>query len=188
MKLMTKTLEKEFAKYKTRNLNASHGLTELEPVVVTKYFDPCGSYTIWATGWFPEDGLLYGFVTGSSEDVWGHIRLDYVESIKNSFGLGIERDLNFKPTEISKALKDCYGENAPNAEFKFDKPIIPPEEFDRKPGESRKEHNLRIRRLIIDNWGKAIEHGWKYLGERYHYREPDEEFLEWVRKGMKGGD
>ena len=41
------------------------------------------------------------------------------------------------------------------------KPLIPPNELKRQPGESRKEESMRIDRLIADNWVKALDASWR---------------------------
>jgi len=102
MKLMTKELEKEFAKMGNQSQSEN-------PVVVAKYFNPTGSATWWITEYTPKYKLLYGFVTGMDYNEWGSVSLTELEGVKVGFGLGIERDLHFTPTPIKQALKDYYG-------------------------------------------------------------------------------
>lgn len=102
MQLMTKTIEKMFR-------NAEPQEDAENPVVQIKYFDPCGSGTWWATEYDPETRTFFGYVTGLGFNEWGYFSLDELESVTLRFGLGIERDLYFKPVPIKQALIDYYG-------------------------------------------------------------------------------
>ena len=108
MKLMTKELEKEFAKPQTPQYSAD------SPICIAKFFNPCGSQTWWATEYNSKDRIFFGFVTGMAYDEWGYFSLTELEELKVGFcgmdvGLGIERDLYFTSVPIKQALKDYYG-------------------------------------------------------------------------------
>lgn len=97
MKLMTKELEKRFAEVgRQENIE--------DPIVVAKYFNPCGAGTWWATEYYPEDKLFFGYVSifGDHCDEWGYFSLDEFETLKLPFGLGIERDLYCGEKPISE--------------------------------------------------------------------------------------
>lgn len=98
MKLMTKELEKEFKKIGSQENNP-------DPVVIAKYFNPCGSQTWYATEYFPESRTCFGYVTGMDCDEWGYFSLDEMESVKvPPLNLLLERDLYFVQQPISKLV------------------------------------------------------------------------------------
>lgn len=102
-KLMTKRLERLFKKY------GNQGGVE-NPIVIAKYFNPVGPGTWFATEYYPDERLFFGFVSifGDHNDEWGYFSLDELESIKLPFGLGIERDLHFTPQPISGVCPKAY--------------------------------------------------------------------------------
>jgi hypothetical protein len=98
MKLLTKEIEKEFARVGKQD-------TIKDPIVVAKFFNPSGAGTWYATEWYPEDGLFFGYVSlfGDWNDEWGYFSLAELENYTGMFGLGIERDLHCgTPKPISK--------------------------------------------------------------------------------------
>ena len=96
MKLLTKEIEK-----KLPALGATDSKGD-EAVAVVKFFDPCGSWTWYATEYDPETRTFFGLVDGFEEEL-GYFSLDELASVKNRFGLGIERDLHWK----ARPLKEC---------------------------------------------------------------------------------
>lgn len=97
MKLLTKALQKQIPPlYSTEDIPLG------DKVAVAKFFDPCGSYTLYIIEATEEedDTLLWGLVTGLAEDEFGYASLNEIKSVKNRFGLGIERDLYWTPTKI----------------------------------------------------------------------------------------
>jgi hypothetical protein len=113
MKLLTKALE---AKFKKAPLYSHEN--EPNPEIIAKFFDPCGSWTWYATeGSYvcPEHGnydctecpkpwsdfLFFGLVDGHEKEL-GYFSLAELKSVKGPYGLGIERDLYFE----GKHLKD----------------------------------------------------------------------------------
>lgn len=96
MKLLTKEIERLLPP-----LGGTEGVDD--PVVVCKFFDPCGSWT-----WFVieasregDDVIFFGLVHGFEKE-FGTFSLNELESVKGKFGLGIERDLHWKPVPLSK--------------------------------------------------------------------------------------
>ena len=76
-----------------------------DPTVYLKFFDPSGSWTWFATeGERQSDGdfLFFGRVDGFEKE-FGYFSLRELQSVKGRFGLGIERDLWFKPVPLSEA-------------------------------------------------------------------------------------
>ena len=99
MKLLPKELEKQLPPlYSTQDIE--------DPIAQVKFFSPTSSWTWYITEYNPEDRLFYGLVYGQERE-WGYISLDELESVKGPFGIGIERDLHFKPCPISKCQDPC---------------------------------------------------------------------------------
>lgn len=99
MKLITKTLEERFEKIGCQSQSA-------DPIIVAKFFDPCGSATWYATEYDAENKIAFGYVTGLAFDEWGTFSITELESIKRPFGLGIERDLYFKEQRFKEIIKE----------------------------------------------------------------------------------
>ena len=99
MKLITKTLEERFEKIGCQSQTA-------DPIIVAKFFDPCGSATWFATEYDAENKIAFGYVTGLAFDEWGTFSITELESIKRPFGLGIERDLYFKEQRFKEIIKE----------------------------------------------------------------------------------
>jgi len=103
MQLLTKELEGRFAQVGSQE-------EVKDPLVIAKFFDPCGAATWWATEYDPRERLFFGFVTlglGEECDEWGPFSLDELEAVRGPLGLGIERDMYWTERPISKC--------APNA-------------------------------------------------------------------------
>lgn len=105
MELLTKELEREFAKVgdqsDTRN-----------PMIVAKFFNPCGGETWFACVYVPERRVFFGYVSlfGDYCDEWGYFSLDELQSVRGPLGLGIERDLYFTPERADTVLARFYRE------------------------------------------------------------------------------
>lgn len=77
-----------------------------DPLIVTKFFNPCGSETWYISEYHEERNICYGYVTGMWEDEWGFISLDELESIRTvQMKLPIERDLYFHEIKFSELMK-----------------------------------------------------------------------------------
>jgi len=93
MKLLTKSIEQKLLANGAANAEGGD-TTDFKPVV--KYFNPVGAAT-WLISEMSEDGILFGLADlGLGYPEMGSISLRELESIKLSFGLGIERDLRFQ--------------------------------------------------------------------------------------------
>ena len=90
MKLLTKTLR--------RQLLANGARRPADPKPPLKLFNPCGSAT-WLFTELDEDGdTLFGLADlGFGTPELGYSSLSGIAAIRVRFGLGIERDLHFKP-------------------------------------------------------------------------------------------
>jgi len=100
MKLITPEFEALFAEYPLYSQE-----DEKDPLVVAKFFDPCGSATWYITEYDPEQKLAFGYVTGMTADEFGYISVVELESIQRPFGLTIERDLYFTQHRLSHFIK-----------------------------------------------------------------------------------
>lgn len=99
MKLLTKELLKRFEQV-GRQEDSS------DPLVIAKFFNPCGAGTWYATEYDPNDKIFFGFVSifGDWNDEWGSFSLEELEDYRGKFGLGIERDLYFGEKRISEVV------------------------------------------------------------------------------------
>ena len=97
MKLMTKAIEKRFAKIGSQE-------NEKDPIVVAKFFNPTGSGTWFATEYEPKTGMFFGYVSiyGDHNDEWGYFSLSELTNYRGRFGLGIERDMYIGEKPISQ--------------------------------------------------------------------------------------
>ena len=88
MKLITKEVQNKL------DANMKKEQDERQPVV--KFFDPTGSATWWIS---EKDGdILYGIADlGLGFREFGTVSLRELETVKCNFGLGIERDMHWKP-------------------------------------------------------------------------------------------
>lgn len=97
MKLLTQELLQRFA-----HVGRQEHLAD--PIVIAKFFNPCGSGTWYATEYDPMSRTFFGYVTGLGNDELGYFSLDELESYTGPLGLGIERDLYFKECPLSTLL------------------------------------------------------------------------------------
>ena len=115
MNLMTKKLEEEFEKYPF----GSQGELGGQAKVIAKFFNPMGVGT-----WFiteaekQEDGdyEMFGYCHLGDDEMaeFGYVMLSELQSIKGTFGMGIERDLYLsKDCTLIDALKQI-GMKVPN--------------------------------------------------------------------------
>ena len=75
MKLITKELENRFAQIGCQE-------KKIDPVIVAKFFNPCGRGTWHATEYYPEQKICFGYVTGLGFDEWGDFSIEELESVK----------------------------------------------------------------------------------------------------------
>ena len=97
MKLITKEIEQRFDEVGDQS--------EVEnPLILSKFFNPCGSETWYATEYNTKTNICYGYVTGMFEDEWGTFSIDELESLELPFGLSIERDIHFKEKTFEEQI------------------------------------------------------------------------------------
>jgi hypothetical protein len=73
--------------------------TETDHVPVVKFFDPTGAATWLITEMMPDQpDLLFGLCDlGLGCPELGYVSLSELQSVKGKLGLGLERDLHFRP-------------------------------------------------------------------------------------------
>jgi hypothetical protein len=97
MKLLTKEILAKLPPIGSQESNP-------DPTVVVKFFDPCGSWTWYATEFDPATGEFFGLVDGFEQEL-GYFHLAELESVRGPLGLGIERDLHWTPRPLSQVKK-----------------------------------------------------------------------------------
>ena len=76
-----------------------------DKVIHVKYFDPCGRWTFYVTE-FDKHDTMFGYVMSAQSpdfDEWGYGSYQEIQTTKNRFKLGMERDINFDPIKAG----DC---------------------------------------------------------------------------------
>ncbi len=89
MKLLTESIKRA-----AENQYEKQG--DMKQDVVAKFFNPCGSGTWYLMNKDPNDGYCWGIVNMHAVEV-GSFDINELQNLKLPFGLGIERDLSFKP-------------------------------------------------------------------------------------------
>lgn len=97
MKLITPEFEESMKDYPL--YSQEH---EDDPLVLAKFFDPCGSATWLILEYDPVEAIAFTYVMGLTCDELGYTSLVELESIERPFGLTIERDLYSQPARLSK--------------------------------------------------------------------------------------
>ncbi len=97
MQLLTKEIELRFKKIGSQEKIK-------DPIVITKFFNPTGAGTWYATEYNFKEKIFFGYVSifGDHCDEWGSFSLQDLLSIKSAFGLGVERDLHCGEKKISE--------------------------------------------------------------------------------------
>lgn len=72
-----------------------------DPLAVLKFFTPDSSWTWYLTEYDPEERLAFGLVVGHEREL-GYFSIEELEELRGPMGLPIERDVNFRPTPLSK--------------------------------------------------------------------------------------
>jgi hypothetical protein len=102
MKLMTKAIET------AARAQYPMGADLDSQKVIAKFFNPTGSWTWYLLNQDPEDpDYLWGIVSGHDVEM-GSFSLSELQKFRGQFGLGIERDIHFRPRpalEVWEQLK-----------------------------------------------------------------------------------
>ncbi len=98
MRLLTDELRKTLPPLYTQEADP-------DPTVFAKFFTPDSNWTWYVTEGSPEgdDFRFFGYVQGH-EDEWGYFVLSELQSAKGPLGLGIERDLHFRPGRFNEVV------------------------------------------------------------------------------------
>jgi len=100
MKLLTKEIEELFANSGDLSEKSMEEIT-----VICKFFNPVGVGTWWLYERLDDDVFMaFVLLDDPMFAELGTVSLSELESLKLPLGLGIERDLSFKPTN----LKEIY--------------------------------------------------------------------------------
>ena len=74
--------------------------------------DPIAHIKLFIDGWTwyitelsIDDDICFGYVVSPFESELGYFSLKELESIKGALGLGVERDISFKPTALAIVRK-----------------------------------------------------------------------------------
>jgi len=70
------------------------------PIIKVKYFCPWNKWT-WYGIEFDGKDIFFGFVYGDFPEL-GYFSLKELTSVKGPWGMTIERDIHFQPTELNK--------------------------------------------------------------------------------------
>jgi len=92
MKLLTEQNKKDLPE-----LYAQDGMG-FDAIAHVKFFDPCGSWTWYATEFDGED-TFFGLVCGFENEL-GYFSLNELQSVTGKLGIGIERDMYFDPQPL----------------------------------------------------------------------------------------
>ena len=97
MKLLTKKIKEQATKQYDKG-------SDMEQMVVAKFFNPVGEWTWYLMNKDPKSDYCWGIVDGFALEV-GSFDVKELQEIELSFGLGIERDTSFTPTNAGKLYK-----------------------------------------------------------------------------------
>ena len=93
MKLLTAELRKKLPPLGSQANN-------LDPTIIVKFFCPWNQWT-WFAYEFDGTDIFFGYVKGDFDE-YGTFSLAELESVVGPLGLGIERDIHFRPKPLSK--------------------------------------------------------------------------------------
>ena len=97
MKIITKEIEKAFAK---QGYCGNKSAKDIK--IVMKLFNPSGAGT-WYLYEKEDDDIYWGFVNLNDPEMseCGTVSMNELMNFRGRFGLGIERDMSFKPLSMS---------------------------------------------------------------------------------------
>ncbi|WP_414544916.1 DUF2958 domain-containing protein [Nostoc sp. CCY0012] len=75
-----------------------------DPIAYVKFFNPSSNWNWYVTEFDSED-TFFGLVQGFGEEL-GYFRLSELQAYRGQLGIGIERDLHFEPTPLSKLKRN----------------------------------------------------------------------------------
>jgi len=98
MKLLTKEILKSLP---TNDETVELGIDDL--TVHVKFFNPTGIGTWYVYSYDPESRIGYALCDLGYPEL-GAFSMDELESFRGGFGLGIERDLHYKPRPLQEVM------------------------------------------------------------------------------------
>lgn len=130
MKLMTKELERVFAKYPLYSQDGLGG----DALVIAKYFRPgsAGTWLITEASPQGDDWLMFGLVDLGFGPEYGYVSLNELKGYRGWGGLGIERDIHFPPGQYT--VRDACRMERIRYDFSFNRK---PSVKSRRPRASR---------------------------------------------------
>lgn len=98
MKLITKQIENRLAKYPLYSQDGKG----MKAKILCKFFNPCGAGTwyVLEAEKLPNGDYRFFGIVDLYEREYGYFLLSQLKSVRNRFGLGIERDMYFKPCMV----------------------------------------------------------------------------------------
>ena len=100
MKLLTKEIEKKLPKLYSTDEQGNNAK------VVVKFFHSRSNWTWYATEYDPDTRTFFGYVDGLEGEL-GYFNLDELSEVKDSCGLGIERDMYWDSnTTLREVMKE----------------------------------------------------------------------------------
>lgn len=79
---------------------------EKDPIIQVRLFLPMHSWQWYPIEYNRESKICFGYVYGLENEL-GYFSLDELNSLKDTLGIGVDVDLNFKPTPLSQIKKNC---------------------------------------------------------------------------------
>ena len=102
MKLLTKEI---LDRLPTNEESRDSGIDEL--TVQVKFFNPTGNGTWYVYSYSPDERIGYALCDLGCPEL-GAFSMDELENYKGIFGLGIERDLHYRPRPLREVM-DAVG-------------------------------------------------------------------------------
>ena len=93
------------------NLISKDLLEQIPPLYATEDIaDPIAYVKLFLDGWTwyiteIDEDIAFGYVVSPFESELGYFSINEIQTIKNSLGIGVERDLYFKPCKLSTIKK-----------------------------------------------------------------------------------
>lgn len=95
MKLITKAIEKELAKYPLYSQDSKGD----NAIAVCKFFLQGYTWYVLEAEKNGDDYEFYGITVGQFAEL-GYFTLSQLKNVRGKWGLGVERDRGFKPTKV----------------------------------------------------------------------------------------
>jgi len=75
--------------------------------VIAKFFCPWGAATWFATDYYPEENLCFGYANlgDDSSAELGYFSIEELESLRGPLGLRVERDLYWSPKTLKEVVE-----------------------------------------------------------------------------------